>query len=410
MILKESEIQNDIKDQLDVIRNIVSSIESKSSNHTVSNRIATATPLEFLYVYTHLISKKQNSSPLRKLFIDFFQSLETAFPTGAFVGAKMLTDTNSYEWTGPLQLGANDLISKIRNIVGHEAFNVVKQIIKCGGLYKSVLWDSQVDEGYTVEVDESRLSLLRLAESFSKSINSLSTVEKAIFLISDSVFEKMSEIDSLIRGSIKDEIPVILVARGFLPDVSFTLSHNYMLDKLKVIPCVIESNDHDPFEMSDIAKIVGSDVIPGPISVYTWNEIKDLGKEVFDCRISKETVSINTDLRENIDELVSQILNDDREEVSNQQRIKRVLGNSIQVKFPANSNDISKSRIKKGLYLYRQWARSGICESDFLEFPATINLINKAADSAESLRSKLFNIKFYIRTEDGLEKELAVSR
>ena len=409
-IITKKNIQKDLASQIDLISRIVLSIESNNSKHTVGDRIEVATPLEFLYVYTHLISKEQNDSPLRKLFIDFFQSLETAFPAGAFVGAKLFLSQNPLKWKGPERLVSSRLFEGIKNLVGHESSHVVEQMVRSGGLYRPVIWDETIESGYVIEALENSSVKIRLDSDFSRCVVAGEVISKGIVFVCDSVFEKMSEIDSLTRGSIEENIPVFLVGRGFLPDVSFTLLHNYSIGKSKIIPCVIEGSDSDPFEMMDISKLLGTEVLPGPISVFTWNDLKKLGSEVSNCKIKKESIEIGSLDYSEIDDLIHQVVSDDREEISSSKRAQRILGNSIRVKFPRKSNDISKSRIRKGIKIYRQWAREGVCKTSSMQFPVPVGLVQKASRASRELKETLEKINVYVRIDDGLEKKMAVSQ
>jgi len=56
----------------------------------------------------------------------------------------------------------------------------------------------------------------------------------------DGVIERISEIDRLLQESQKEEVPILLMARKFLPDVVSTLYHNFASGKLQVIPFEVE--------------------------------------------------------------------------------------------------------------------------------------------------------------------------
>lgn len=408
-VLSKQDIQADLSNQTILIDKIVKSIESKNSKHAVGDRLGTATPLEFLYVYTHLISKEQDESPLRKLFIDYFQSLETAFPTGAYIGAKALLSEETIGWTGPNRISSDCIFQSLRDLVGHEAFAVVSNLIKSGALYRPVIWDAIVSDGYVIEAGKGSSIKVALDGSFANTVNSGETISKGIVIVCDSVFEKMSEIDNLARGSIDENIPVFIVARGFLPDVSFTLSHNYSIGRSKIIPCVIESSDLDPFEMMDVSRLLGTEVVPGPISVFTWEQIKSIGAEILNSKLIKGRVEISSLEYNAISDLIDQVTLDDRDELSNERRASRILGNAIRLRFHKNSNDISKSRIKKGLKLYRQWAKNGVCVSDLVESPVTPELVRKVQSSSQNLKKQIDKMCAYVRIDNGMEKKMAVS-
>ena len=68
----------------------------------------------------------------------------------------------------------------------------------------------------------------------------------------DGKIEKVSELDSILRTSHESGQTILLMAREFSPDVISTLSHNYNLKKLNVVPFVVTEETHEKLDNANI--------------------------------------------------------------------------------------------------------------------------------------------------------------
>ena len=407
-IFNQSEMIEDFEYHKRVIKEIVSSIENKKRIHTVDNKIRDAKPTEFLYCYAHLTSKRLLASPLRNMFLDYFNSLETAFPTGAYIGAKMLEDDSLGSFTSHERNRSFDIFEELNNIFDKKTVQVVKSIISMGGVYRRSLWSESIESNFIIDgTTESEVSI-SIDQDFLRSSNRIENIDIGVTIITDSVFEKLSEIDNVIRTSVEKHIPIVLICRGFLPEVSYTLAHNYNLGKCKVIPCVIQNSEIDPFEMIDTASILGTEIIHGPIGIYDSQNLLLIGSEFINSKVSGGIIKIKSSNQMSHD-LISQVIDSDLEELSNSNRLSRIMGSGINVSFPKRMDVIDRSRIKKCLALYRQWSKMGFVKFENLHFPVTNDLYQMSKRSSKDFIKKTSAFKYCIRLSDEVEKEVANS-
>ena len=77
----------------------------------------------------------------------------------------------------------------------------------------------------------------------------------------DGFVESTSEIDHIMRDSFDSGQPLILATRGFHPDVSNTLAHNYVHGKLRVVPVEVRYDEIGANSLIDMSKVCGSNFI-----------------------------------------------------------------------------------------------------------------------------------------------------
>ncbi len=123
--------------QKEIIKKVISSISKKSLSSTIDKKIVKLSPLEFLYAYTNLSQKTYSSSRYRKLFVDFFQSLESAFPGSAYIAAHMMFDEYQDFASQLDKVGSESIFKEVEKYMSKEEASVVRAIVESGGVYRA---------------------------------------------------------------------------------------------------------------------------------------------------------------------------------------------------------------------------------------------------------------------------------
>lgn len=386
------ELSQNISESLDLIARIVKSIESGSLSTTIDNRIVKISPLEFLFVYTSMSQKTSKGSSYRKPLIDLFQSLESAFPGSAFIAAKFLVNDINRDYINslrPHKMNSKSIFEAIKKVVSLEENSVIKAIIETGGLYRHASFDTlKCGDNYVIKGSSKESLGLNVSREFLelKSINTGS----AVVLVSDMVFEKMSEIDNVVRWSQSINKPLVLVSRGFLPEVANTLFYNYLNKKLSVVPCTVEYSDSDPFNLDDVSLICNTQMILGPISVYDDEALSNMSGEL------KEIVMQDGDFKIMPKDSNLEIGKMNFKEMDSK-RVERLSKGSIRVSLPENSTLLQKSRIRNGVALYRIYAREASFCLDEISYPIPIKALQRILKSVAFFRQESKRHKFCIK-------------
>ena len=392
-----SKLKNDLNVELETIKRIVDSISRKSLSTTIDNKVTKLSPLEFFFAYSSISQKTSKTSAYRKPLIDLFQSLESAFPGSAFIAAKFLIgeiDKNDLDGLEIESMNSSMIFKSIEKLVSMEEASVVKAIIQTGGLFRPSNIDSlKCGDNYVIKAFTQEGLKLNIARDF-KTLEKLALGD-SIILFSDMVFEKMSEIDNIVRWSQKINKPLVLVSRGFLPEVENTLYYNFINNKLSVIPCTIEYSDEDPFNLDDMSSMCGTKMIVGPLSVYEEKVLEELAGEL------KEISMDNKDLR-----VIPKNSNFDIESFNAQDilgpRMERINKGVIRLSLPENSTLLQKSRIGKGIEFYRFCAREQIFCIEKVGYPVSLSALKRILKSVDFFQKEKTRTKFCIKVRNGM--------
>lgn len=397
-IINRNQLAHEFRLELEEINKITRAISSGSLSSTIDNKLVKLTPLEFVFAYTSISQRSNKITPYRKPLIDLFKSLESASPGSAFIAANILLSKEIEEASLDVKMNKRQSSSRIFStlsfLMSHEEHNVVKAIIESGGLCQPSCFE-QLDCGnhYVIKSASSGGLSLKIERDF-KSIPR-TKLANSIVICADSVFETMSEIDELVRWSQDIKAPIILIARGFLPEVTSTLYHNYLNGKLKVFPCTVGFSDDDPFNLDDVSKMCGTTTIQGPLSIYDNDALSRIAGEVLGGTIDlgalviipkSGLVDIGTVDLENLDS----------------KRMERVLSGVIKVSVPKNATILQKSRISKGILLYRQHARELSVSIDNFKYPVPLSAYTRILRSVDHFFEGSKKIALYIKDQDGM--------
>lgn len=388
-ILGQSDLRLHLKKEMSIISGIINSIDHKKLTGTIDNKLTKLSPLEFLYAYTNSHQIDPVDRPYRKLIIDMFSSLETAFPGSAFIAGHILVNNSKEkeEWTSS-RVDSKHILKSIGTLMSVEELSLLENLVQCGALYKSAHFeDGKNTRDFVLKASDFSKNTLRLDKNFyiSRSVK----LEKARIVFVDAAFERMSEIECLVNMSRKKNQAIILVARGYMPEVSSTLYHNFLNAGLKIFPVVSEYSDEDPFEMNDLAEIFGTKPILGRISTFEEEKIIELSgvtDAITGCDLELQ-VAVRNNFKK-FDDLVSSMP---------EQRKLRLLNRNITLVTPPSTTLLEKSRLQKGLFLYRQISREGMCFKNNLGLPLTHNGLQRIFRCVKSFREITERPQTYVK-------------
>lgn len=392
-----SKLKDDLNVEIETIKSIVDSISNKSLSTTIDNNLVKLSPLEFFFAYSSISQKTSKTSSYRKPLIDLFQSLESAFPGSAFIAAKFLIgkiDKNDLEGTEIEKMNSSKIFKAIEELVSMEEASVIKAIIQTGGLFRPSCIDSlKCGDNYVIKAFTQEGLKLSIARDF-KALGQL-TLGDSIILFSDMVFEKMSEIDNVVRWSQKIKKPLVLVSRGFLPEVENTLYYNFINKKLSVIPCTVEYSDDDPFNLDDISLMCGTKMIIGPLSIYEEKTLEGLAGELKEISLDNKELRV---IPKNSDFDIGSL---EPKDILGP-RLERVSKGVIRLSLPENSTLLQKSRISKGISFYRSCAREQVFSIEKLGYPISLSALKRILKSVDFFQKEKTRTKFCIKVRNGM--------
>ena len=129
--------------------------------------------------------------------------------------------------------------------------NIIDTIISSASIDSDVILDtSEMASQPVLRVQSSILVPSFLHEIFSSKRKSL---QDAGLIIIDGTIESLGELESLLSSFSEEKKSLVIIARGYLPDVVATLHKNYILGNLHVFPFVIhgENDVLDDFRKID---------------------------------------------------------------------------------------------------------------------------------------------------------------
>ena len=197
---------------------------------------------------------------------------------------------------------------------------------------------------------------------------------KPKIVVIDGIIEKMSEINGLIHSSYTSKCPLIIVARGFSPDVENTLGVNFHSGNLSVIPIRVPYDLFGANLLNDVCSTVGSDIVSSLkgdiISAVLWEDLPTIDSIKLDCQASQMSIS-NKKTWKNV-LIQKRNLQKKKLEVASHlteqsdlldKRILCLMGTGVEIKLGSDLNDswaITKDRVESQVKMFRDASRFGI--------------------------------------------------
>lgn len=227
-------------------------------------KICTASPIDFHRLLTEWNRKSTVDNYIRQIIISFFFSAEEKMIGAGLLSCAQWLDLLEQQQTKQ-KLRADDIYQIIDNwLPTGVSNNISKKIFQAGALGSEVVFEESDRHVTQISILNGNMISGHIDYIFQTKNNLVNYHDKCSIIAIDGIVESISQIDSLLVRSSKQKI--ILAAKGFLQDVSNTLSENYFSKKLNVIPYVVKDwkiqnfLDLEKSNISCISYEIGSDI------------------------------------------------------------------------------------------------------------------------------------------------------
>ena len=358
-----SVIEKSIKEAKLEISKLVSDLLLGQQTFFYKEKICNGLPVDFARVLLEWSRSSSIDLAIRNIIVSAFYSSEVKQGGSGLISCLMWINdfdiTESYRKAVPLD------IEKVLKSWGKSglSYQVSQNLFHAGsaGMHIDLEEGSQI--GTKIVITEGQPILGHVDYLFLSKNPDMDFMEKTYLVAVDGIIENISQIHYLLEGNEKNRI--ILLARGFLPDVANTLAENYYQKRLLTIPFVVKSWEVENFldleksEFSCADASIGSDI----------RKIK-LKSQVL-CTLSKDCLLYRS------------------HEYSRKRQGKVSFGKDL-----GPLVGISKDRVKTLIALTRFSARYGTskCRSSIRDFYAPNSSIEAAKKTIKSMEEILQNL------------------
>ena len=362
-VTDRSAIEMSIKKAKLEIKDLVDNLLSGKQTFFYKEKICNGTPIDFCRVLLEWSRSSSIDLAIRNIIVSAFYSSEVKQGGSGLISCLIWLDSfevsESSSKSEPLDV---EKVLKSWGLSGL-SYQVSKNLFYAGSAGMHVDLEEGEQVGTKITVTEGQPIKGHVDYLFLSKNPSIEFMEKTFLVAIDGIIENISQIHHLLDGNEKNRI--ILMARGFLPDVANTLAENYCQKRLLVVPFVVKSWEVENF--------------------------LDLEKKEFSCACS----SIGSDIRKL--KLKNQILctlSKDSLLYGSSDSSRRRQGKVSFGKDLGALAGISKDRVKTLITLTRFSARSGVsrCSTSFGSFYVPNSSIEAAKKTHKSMMNILQNL------------------
>lgn len=240
-IFFDTEINKSVSRAKQEIKEIILSLKRGDSKVMYCGQIAQAFPCDFPRL---LVEWGRNSSldkSIRNIIVSALLSAEEKSQGSGFLAAGMWTDqsvkrtnANSHR-----RCKLDDVSSCIQYFGGVGfASSCASALIELGGLGNSVEYSEHSGSSCLIETVDGKEIKGSVDQLFGDRVGYSHFLEKCSIFAVDGVVESVGSIHSLL--SVSSEIPVVIMARKFLPDVSNTMAESWIKNRTRCLPVCVE--------------------------------------------------------------------------------------------------------------------------------------------------------------------------
>jgi hypothetical protein len=345
------------------LREICAGLMTGKKSFLFGHQICNATPLDFHRALAEWHRDSKIDVALRNILLSCFYSAEVKHGGAGLIACLLWLDMlNVHETSEKTQVkDVNDVImSWGRNGLSTKCVTESFKLGACGCFTE--IRESKSPISAVKVLDSTKMSG-HVDYLFASKNEDVPAFEKFYVVAIDGIVESVSQINNLIEMGKKSH--VVIAARGFLPDVSNTLSENFFRKNLKIVPYVVDDWGVENFlDLSKIGFSCVSSIDGGAINRAAPVDIIEISFHdnvmFFKSKFSKNERKIMIDLGSDLGFLLG----------------------------------ISKDRVKLLLSLMRSSARSGVsrCQSFEHQFYCSNSSIMSAKKSMKSLQDVLQNL------------------
>ena len=215
-----------------------------SSNISSCEKQAPTSSLFFLYALYFLLKDSRKENINQKYYDDIASDI-----IGISRLSKRCTSTNIFEF--------------LENLVGDiDLVDMAKEAIELAGPEGQLNISPYYAEENIVELTVGfRYNIRPPAEFYSMTRIKMWDNINVKCIIIDGIIEKVSEIHKILEYSFDTKQPIAIVSRGYSEEVIATISTNYNMKKINILPLLVPYDLGGINSLKDIATICGTDVV-----------------------------------------------------------------------------------------------------------------------------------------------------
>jgi hypothetical protein len=248
--------------------------------------------------HKQLLETSRDFGNIEKILTSFIkqscENIELSAPGSSHVFMNMLRSFLSMEEHERVRLSEKDMsayISKLSSVPNErslenimrsqfgEVAEIVIEAMKLAGSECKIFIEPTASNSITVEKTNGHMFTSEPDPSMLKNGKWSANAVKCLLI--DGIVASVSEIDMLLERCHAEKIPMVIFARGFCDDVIATLRANFARKTLNVVPVVISFDIETANVLSDIAAVIGADVVSSLkgelISAVKLEDIKSVG-------------------------------------------------------------------------------------------------------------------------------------
>lgn len=191
-------------------------------------------------------------------------------------------------------------------------------------------------------------------------------------LIVDGFIETAAEIDGVVRSSYESKSPLIIVARGYAPDVLNTLGVNYAHGHLSIVPLVVPFDELGVNMINDVAVVLRSEIVSSTkgeiISARKWENLGTVDSAK--VNFSTGTLTVNDESVKNAVKMQRKFLREGRKNAETDvnkelydRRLGCLMGEGVVIDLGEDLKDLTgiyTDRLNSHIRNYRSGAKFGI--------------------------------------------------
>ena len=239
IVWKDQKIKTAYSKVIASLRDSLESLEAGKLSFNFKGRPVKAVSADVVRIVSELPQNDSLGLALRNIILEGLVSTEDhSVGSGqVFLNALIRGKIPTYVERKP-RAEMNEVLGVVRNLIGVGiCYEIVKSIISEGAIDSKVDFEiSGRDKNFLVKIQSSLKLIGNFHELFEPG---RSRLDNCFILAVDGIIESIGEIDCLLQSASVSKQNVLLIARGYSPDVASTLMKNYTKKNMFVFPFVL---------------------------------------------------------------------------------------------------------------------------------------------------------------------------
>ncbi len=238
-IYKSELVKSSVVEVRAKLKKVITELFENSSILNYGNTAVRTCPIDLIRVFSEVRTNDKLELTIKNMFLNCILSCERKSIGSGIICSMMLADpAKKIEYN----LGFfRDTIHNSRKVAenyinSHSyCYKLAIESIKVGGIGCKVFLKKSRSKDFFIRSIPGEIITANFHELFQANINK---IDNPYVMFVDGILESLGEIDGLLQDIAKNKVPCCIFARGFNPDISQTLLHNYKQKRLSVFPIV----------------------------------------------------------------------------------------------------------------------------------------------------------------------------